>query len=271
MTDRGAIDRYLRQVAELGGPELYLETLGRRDAICRGVGGHGPETPPVGPTGLEALRRAVSPDGGSTHNDTIAMSRPTTRRSADSWIVAELGGLAEVASGCVLCRLHETRRTVVFGEGSPAADLVVVGEAPGQEEDRTGRPFVGRAGRLLDLMLMAAGFPREDVYICNVLKCRPPDNRNPQADEMDTCTRNYLHRQLELISPRVLLAVGRFAVQALLDTTSAISRLRGRLHAYRGIPLVVSYHPAYLLRSPNMVRTAWSDYQLIRSVLDDPA
>jgi DNA polymerase len=170
----------------------------------------------------------------------------------------------------VQCRLHETRSSVVFGEGNPAADLVVVGEAPGGEEDRTGRPFVGRAGRLLDLLLMASGFPRDEVYICNVLKCRPPGNRNPQADEMDVCSRSFLHRQLALIAPRMLLAVGRFAVQALLDTTAAIGRLRGRLHAYQGIPLVVSYHPAYLLRSPNMIRTAWDDYQLIRTVLDDP-
>jgi DNA polymerase len=159
----------------------------------------------------------------------------------------------------------------VFGEGDPAARLVVVGEAPGQEEDRTGRPFVGRAGRLLDLMLLAVGFEREDVYICNVLKCRPPNNRNPQADEMDMCTRTFLHAQLDAIAPRALLAVGRFAIQSLLSDDSAVGRLRGRIHAYRDTPVVVSYHPAYLLRSPNMVRAAWADFQLVRTVVDEQA
>jgi DNA polymerase len=172
---------------------------------------------------------------------------------------------------CTRCRLHETRRTVVFGVGNAGADLVVVGEAPGQEEDRTGKPFVGRAGRLLDLLLMSVGFPREQVYICNVLKCRPPENRNPLPDEMEPCTRNFLFAQLDVIAPRVLLAVGTFAAQALLDSTAPVGRLRGRVHAWRGTPLVVSYHPAYLLRSPNMVRSAWNDFQLARTVLDEHA
>jgi DNA polymerase len=159
----------------------------------------------------------------------------------------------------------------VFGEGSPTADVVVVGEAPGQEEDRTGRPFVGRAGRLLDLLLLSAGFPRADVYICNVLKCRPPDNRNPQPDEVTLCTTSFLHGQLEAIAPRVLLAVGKFAAQALLESQESIGRMRGRVHAYRGTPLVVTYHPAYLLRSPQMTRVAWQDFQLVRRVLDEQA
>jgi DNA polymerase len=165
--------------------------------------------------------------------------------------------------------LHAGRRTVVFGEGSGMAEVVVVGEAPGQEEDRTGRPFVGRAGRLLDLMLMSAGFPREQVYICNVLKCRPPENRNPLPDEMDACTSHWLHGQIELIAPRVLLAVGKFAAQVLAASDESIGRLRGRVFACRGIPLVVTYHPAYLLRSPQMMRTAWEDLQLLRKVLHE--
>jgi DNA polymerase len=157
----------------------------------------------------------------------------------------------------------------VFGEGNPLASLVVVGEAPGQEEDRTGRPFVGRAGRLLDLMLLSIGLPRPDVYICNVLKCRPPQNRNPLPDEVEQCTTSWLFAQLDLIAPRALLAVGKFAAQTLAGSDESIGRLRGRVHVYRGTPLVVSYHPAYLLRSPNMVRVAWQDLQLLRRVLDE--
>lgn len=282
MTDRAALDRYLRQLAEMGGPDLFLDRLDRDTArrFATGRSAASREGPAkAAAAGLDALRAAVSPDPDT---GVQAVSRSPARplvaaaatrpapRTATPETIAELDSLATVAAGCVQCRLHETRSQVVFGEGDPAADLVVVGEAPGQEEDRTGRPFVGRAGRLLDLLLMASGFPREEVYICNVLKCRPPGNRNPQADEMDVCSRSFLHRQLALIAPRMLLAVGRFAVQALLDTTATLGRLRGRLHAYQGIPLVVSYHPAYLLRSPNMIRTAWDDYQLIRKVLDDP-
>lgn len=283
MIDRAALSRYLRQVEELGGSELFLDSMARTDATKLAAGRHRLVVGADREAGIDALRRAVSgPSGRAEHGEDPASvigdaDRPESgvralvaSREVDPARLERLEELGSVAAQCTLCRLHEGRTKVVFGEGSPAADLVVVGEAPGQEEDRTGRPFVGRAGRLLDLMLMAAGFPREQVYICNVLKCRPPGNRNPQTDEMDVCTRNYLHGQLELIAPRVLLAVGRFAVQALLDSTTAIGRLRGRVHAYRGIPLVVSYHPAYLLRSPNMIRTAWSDYQLIRTVVDEP-
>jgi uracil-DNA glycosylase len=160
---------------------------------------------------------------------------------------------------------------VVFGEGDPAAEVVVGGEAPGQEEDRTGRPFVGRAGKLLDLLLMSAGFPREKVYICNVLKCRPPNNRNPEAAEVTSCTTSFLHGQLEAISPKVLLAVGKFAAQALLESDESIGRLRGVTHTYRGTPLIVTYHPAYLLRSPQMTRVAWQDFQLLHKVVNEPA
>jgi uracil-DNA glycosylase len=184
---------------------------------------------------------------------------------------SQLQVLQAAAAACAQCGLHTTRSTVVFGEGDPAADVVVVGEAPGQEEDRTGRPFVGRAGRLLDLLLMTAGFPREKVYICNVLKCRPPDNRNPLPAEVTSCTTAFLHGQLEAISPRVLLAVGKFAAQALLGSQESIGRLRGTTHTYRGTPLIVTYHPAYLLRSPQMTRVAWQDFQLLRKVLNEPA
>jgi DNA polymerase len=178
--------------------------------------------------------------------------------------------LANEAAHCTDCRLHAERRTVVFGEGNPSARLVVVGEAPGQEEDRTGRPFVGQAGKLLNLLLMTAGFARDEVYICNTLKCRPPQNRNPLPDEMAACS-TFLKGQLAAIAPRVLLAVGKFAAQSLVGSEESISRLRGRIFTYEGIPLVVSYHPAFLLRSPQWTRTAWEDFQLARKVLDGQA
>lgn len=256
MSSRDLLDRYLRQTSELGGPDLFLETLSRADAI-RLAGS------PV---------TSSAPDRGK-HRERGRASKTKTAAPAAAGASgnAALDGLARKAAGCQLCLLHERRRSVVFGEGSPNAELVVVGEAPGQEEDRTGRPFVGRAGKLLDLLLLSAGFARDQVYICNVLKCRPPQNRNPQADEVELCTRNYLYRQLEIIAPAVILAVGRYAVQALLSSNDAIGRLRGRIHSWGGTPLVVSYHPAYLLRSPNMVRAAWSDLQLVRAGIDEQA
>jgi DNA polymerase len=255
---REDLERYLRQLRELGGPEVFLDRLTARELH----------------SAMSAATRKVPPGPGARG------ARPQSRQTARAAPAAgkaqavpggPLAVLANQATSCARCRLHEGRSTVVFGEGSPEADLVVVGEAPGQDEDRTGRPFVGRAGKLLDLLLMAAGFPRASVYICNVLKCRPPNNRNPLPDEVEPCTSNWLHRQLELINPRVLLAVGKFAAQVLAGSDDAITRLRGRVHAYRGTPLIVSYHPAFLLRSPNMVRDAWQDFQLMRSVLDEQA
>jgi DNA polymerase len=156
---------------------------------------------------------------------------------------------------------------VVFGEGSETAELMVVGEAPGENEDRQGRPFVGKAGQLLDLLLMTVGFPRETVYICNVLKCRPPGNRNPAPDEVEACS-PYLLKQVELVRPKVIMAFGTFAAQTLLGTDVAIGRLRGRVHSYHGTPLVPTYHPAALLRNSGWVRAVWDDLQRARSVLD---
>src|SRR5262245_54502624 len=212
--DRTALLRYARQLTELGVRELIFNQLSAREALA-------------------SLRAAP------------ARSSPIARTAG----VGVLKVLQQEASACVRCRLHESRSTVVFGEGDPEAEVMVVGEAPGQEEDRTGRPFVGAAGKLLDLLLLTAGFPRADVYICNVLKCRPPDNRNPLPDEVEHCS-SYLQGQIDAIVPRALIAVGKFAVQALLQTEESVGRLRGRIHAYHGTPLIVTYHPAYLLRSP---------------------
>jgi DNA polymerase len=165
--------------------------------------------------------------------------------------------------GCTLCGLAKTRTQTVFGVGDQSAAWMVVGEAPGADEDRQGEPFVGRAGQLLNEMLWALGLKRAEVYIANVLKCRPPGNRDPSPDEV-ACCEPYLKRQVALIRPRIILAVGRIAAQNLLKTDTRIGALRGRVHRYAdtGIPLVVTYHPAYLLRSPLEKRKAWDDLQL---------
>lgn len=169
---------------------------------------------------------------------------------------------AEVAS-CTLCGLHETRTRTVFGVGSRVADWLIIGEAPGADEDRQGEPFVGRAGQLLTAMLKAIHLARNDVFITNILKCRPPDNRDPQVDEV-ACCKGYLQQQIQLLKPKLILAVGRIAAQNLLETSTPVGKLRGKVHHYAdtGIPLVVTYHPAYLLRSPQEKRKAWEDLQL---------
>jgi DNA polymerase len=173
--------------------------------------------------------------------------------------------LQRTVAACTRCDLHRTRTQTVFGVGNPDADWMLVGEAPGAEEDRRGEPFVGRAGKLLDAMLASVGRQRDQVYIANVLKCRPPNNRDPHGEEVQQCGA-YLLRQIELVRPRLLIAMGRFAAQALLNTNRPIGRLRGEVfeHAASGTPLVVTYHPAYLLRNPLSKREAWQDLCLIR-------
>ena len=181
-----------------------------------------------------------------------------------------LDEIAKTVATCQRCRLYKTATNPVPGEGNPRAELVCVGEAPGANEDETGRPFVGQAGQLLTKILGAIDLKREDVFICNVLKHRPPGNRNPAPDEVKACS-PYLVRQLELIRPKVIVAFGTFAAQTLLDTKLAIGKLRGSVHRYYGIPLVVTYHPAALLRNPAWKRPTWEDVQLARRVLDRTA
>jgi uracil-DNA glycosylase len=294
---RDLLRSYLRQRRELGEDELVLDRLsaaelqalladrpsapaarpsadrpsepapadGRREAA--------PEprresaAPPAREEPVEVHVRAGAPVPGSAPH-------PPSPRAPAAYVNAEeisslpvLAEVREIALGCPRCGLAKTRTHVVFGEGRENADVMVVGEAPGQEEDRSGRPFVGRAGKLLDLVLLSAGFRREDVYICNVLKCRPPQNRNPQPDEVSACS-PYLLRQVELVQPRVILAFGTFAAQTLLGTDISIGKLRGRTHHYRGVPLVPTYHPAACLRHPAWVRSVWEDLQRARDVLD---
>ena len=174
--------------------------------------------------------------------------------------------LRDAVSTCTRCPLSESRTQTVFGVGNEAADWLIVGEAPGAEEDRRGEPFVGPAGKMLDEMLRAAGQSREQVFIANILKCRPPNNRDPHAEEAQAC-RGYLERQIALINPRIILAVGRIAAQALLATDTPVGQLRGKLHHLGDIPLVVTYHPAYLLRSPTQKRKSWDDLCLAMNVI----
>ena len=180
--------------------------------------------------------------------------------------------LRETVAGCEACGLCRSRKNTVFGVGDEQADWMIVGEAPGENEDLRGEPFVGAAGQLLDNMLRAVGRSRtgqgaQGAFIANVLKCRPPANRNPQPDEVALCE-PYLARQVALVKPRVIVAMGRFAVQALLKTNEPIGRLRGRVHQYEGVPVIVSYHPAYLLRTPTDKGKAWADLCLAMQTLE---
>ena len=172
----------------------------------------------------------------------------------------ELGwdALQQCVADCTRCELSASRTQTVFGVGNHDADWLIIGEAPGAEEDRRGEPFVGRAGQLLDQMLQAIGQSRDRVFIANILKCRPPDNRDPKPAEAAAC-RGYLERQIALIQPKIILAVGKIAAQNLLGCSDPVGRMRGKVHALGEIPLVVTYHPAYLLRSPSQKKKAWSD------------
>jgi DNA polymerase len=176
-----------------------------------------------------------------------------------------LDGIAAEIGGCKGCGLHSSRKNPVMGEGHPGAGLMFIGEAPGYEEDVQGRPFVGAAGKLLTDIIRAMRFDRKDVYIANVLKCRPPDNRNPREEEIAACL-PYLFRMIACIRPEAICTLGTFAAQALLDTTLPVSRLRGKFHDFRGIKVMPTYHPAYLLRNPAAKRMVWEDMQKVMSL-----
>ena len=187
--------------------------------------------------------------------DSADAEPPADAASANSMGWSEL---RDCVAGCTRCELSNSRTNTVFGVGNANADWLIVGEAPGGEEDRRGEPFVGRAGKLLDEMLRAIGQSRESVFIANILKCRPPNNRDPRQEEAAAC-RPYLERQIELVQPKIILAVGKIAAQNLLGSDEPVGRMRGRPHDLAGIPLVVTYHPAYLLRSPSQKSKSWSD------------
>jgi uracil-DNA glycosylase len=178
---------------------------------------------------------------------------------------------ADIGPDCSRCKLHTLgRKQIVFGVGNPNADLMFVGEAPGADEDIQGEPFVGRAGQLLTKIIEAIGLRREDVYIANVIKCRPPQNRNPEPDEVEQCE-PFLFRQIDVIKPKVIVALGKFAAQCLLKTTDPITRIRGREYRYRDAILMPTYHPAYLLRNPSSKREVWEDMKRVRELLGGAA
>jgi DNA polymerase len=191
------------------------------------------------------------------------VAEPVQAHESELW-----SKLEQAVQSCCLCPLHESRTQTVFGVGNKNAELLVIGEAPGRDEDLKGEPFVGPAGQLLTAMLKAIDLKREDVFIANILKCRPPNNRNPEPSEIESCN-PYLRQQIALIQPKVIFAVGRIAAQALLNTTNSISSMRGKLHSYEGVPLIASYHPAYLLRKPTEKRKAWQDLLQLKKVMEE--
>jgi DNA polymerase len=191
---------------------------------------------------------------------------PTVKAAPPPELTGEFAALAAAVAACTRCRLAEGRSNVVFGSGNPAAELMFVGEGPGAEEDRQGLPFVGAAGELLTRIIQAIDMTREEVYIANVVKCRPPGNRDPQPDEVTAC-RGYLEKQIGLVRPRALVALGKVAAQALLGDDAPIGRLRGQWFKFQGIPTMVTYHPAALLRNPALKRPTWEDMQQVRDFL----
>jgi uracil-DNA glycosylase family 4 len=210
---------------------------------------------------------SASPGHPSDLAPGLVIAKPAAPGVTDIGSAPSLDAIADMVRRCTRCPLHQTAIQGVPGEGNPNARFVVVGEAPGATEDETGRPFVGAAGQLLTKILAAINLRREDVFICNVIKHRPPGNRNPLPNEIAACS-PYLIRQLELIRPGVILALGTFAAQTLLETKESIGKLRGRVHRYHDIPLIVTYHPAALLRNPAWKRPTWDDVQLARRILD---
>ena len=221
---------------------------------------------------LEAMEIDVWRERGSDDLADAAQAFPSTAAASADIQLLDWEQLQQQVAICTACGLHETRTQTVFGVGDPDADWLIIGEAPGQQEDRRGEPFVGRAGQLLDQMLLAVGLDRPSVFIANVLKCRPPNNRDPAKHEAEAC-RHYLERQIELINPKIVLAVGRIAAQLLLGSDAPLGQLRGRSHSLKGgeLPLVVTFHPAYLLRSPSQKAKAWQDLCLARQIVNEHA
>jgi DNA polymerase len=235
-------------------------------------------TPGAAPPAMlaQAPEPAVAAAPAAQPRPSVAAPRTQSARPGDergaSIATLDWPGLREAVARCTACGLCRSRRQTVFGVGHPGAHWLIVGEAPGEQEDLKGEPFVGAAGHLLDNMLRALDLTRDEapperqVYIANTLKCRPPGNRNPEPEELAQCE-PFLMRQIELIRPRLILAMGRFAVQSLLRSSEPIGKLRGRVHRYQGVPLVVTYHPAYLLRNPAEKARAWEDLCLAAQVL----
>lgn len=252
---------------ETVGPIAALRALRRADATAtsgRSGAPGGGSCAPVRPAAAATVRPSPlpRPSGAPEPAATVIQSWQHDPARFDS-----LGELHDAYSACQRCELGRSRKSFVFGVGSPVARVMFVGEAPGRDEDEQGEPFVGAAGQLLNRILAAIELTREDVYIANILKCRPPGNRDPQPTEIASCE-PILRRQIEVIRPLVLCTLGAFAARTMLGVNTGISRLRGRVHDYRGIPLVPTYHPAALLRNPSWKRPTWEDVQLLRREYD---
>jgi uracil-DNA glycosylase family 4 len=261
---KDVLRRYLEQRIELGEQSIVLETMTASDVMAarpveravREPAGAGPGAP----VRIADWRSALQQPNKAP---AAAPVEPTAPLSA----LDSLAAIAASVASCTRCPLYATATNPVPGEGNPDADFMIVGEAPGATEDETGRPFVGKAGQLLTQIIAAIQLKREDVFICNVLKHRPPGNRNPAPEEVTACS-PFLIRQIELIRPKVILALGTFSAQTLLNTKTSIGKLRGQVHEYHGVPVVVTYHPAALLRNPAWKRPTWEDVQLARRILD---
>jgi DNA polymerase len=287
MDARDKLRLYLEQRRELGESEMMLDSMTVEEALrALGVVARGGAKP----TPRELASSQTTDDWRAVLGAREPVRAPEPRvmetpaapagltvagendELFDSEIMrhASLSSIATAVEQCTRCPLYKTANKGVPGEGDPRARLVCVGEAPGASEDETGLPFVGAAGQLLTKILLAVDLKREDVFITNVVKHRPPGNRNPMPNEIEACS-PYLIRQLELIQPKVIVAFGTFAAQTLLNTKTPIGKLRGEVHRYHGIPLVVTYHPAALLRNPSWKRPTWEDVQLARRILDSSA
>jgi uracil-DNA glycosylase len=264
---RDALRRYLEQRLELGEESIVLETMIASDVMAAKPierGGRGSAgVSPGAPVHIGDWRSALQQPNKAPAAAPVERGAPPAALDA----LNSLAAIEASVASCTRCPLYATATNPVPGEGNPDADFMVVGEAPGATEDETGRPFVGKAGQLLTQILAAIQLKREDVFICNVLKHRPPGNRNPAPEEVTACS-PFLIRQIELIRPKVILALGTFSAQTLLNTKTSIGKLRGQVHEYHGVPVVVTYHPAALLRNPAWKRPTWEDVQLARRILD---
>ena len=255
MSDSRALAiEYLKQQRLLGGDAVILPDTGETPGLRPGL--ENPTTTTVTPAVLTPAGLSFDPPA-----EDLFAADPIQRAST-------LVEVATLVAACRKCKLCDARTNTVPGEGLETARLVVVGEGPGRTEDETGRPFVGRAGELLTKILGAIDLPREQVFICNVVKCRPPENRLPQYDEIAACV-PYLYRQIELVKPKVILAMGGTAAQTLLNTKQSLGALRNQIHRFRGIPLIVTYHPAALLRNPHWKRPTWDDVRIAARLLDN--
>ena len=283
---QSALEQHLRLWAAAYGSDLPVpegQAAPRAAANAAGAAAPPPQPAPSGPEDPEPARSPQLESGATEHPSRAADKEPAAAPALEAGASVSAGeskgeqerernlqALKEEVLPCVRCKLHSSRRTTVFGEGSPAARVMFVGEAPGAKEDQSGRPFVGPAGQLLDRILSGAmGLRREDVFIANVNKCRPPNNRAPEADEVAACL-PYLKRQVEIIAPEVIVCLGRTAAQNLLGTTESTTSLRRKQHTYADTPVIVTWHPAYLLREPGRKRETWEDIKKVNALLGLP-